>query len=39
VSSSEGVLYEVPLVAADDVERMGIFQIFSLLFRVFVGKN
>ena len=39
VSASEGVLYEMPLVAADDVDRMGIFQIFSQLFLVFVGKN
>ena len=39
VSASGCAVYEVPLVAADDVDRMGTFQIFSLLFRVFVGKN
>ncbi len=37
VTSGANTLCELPIVAADDVARMGAFQVFMRLFRVFVG--
>lgn len=39
VSAGENVIAEIPIVAADDVDRMGTIQVFWRLFRIFVGKN
>lgn len=39
VRSGETVLAEIPVVAAENVERMNVFQVFSVLFKCMVGKN
>ncbi len=39
VRSGSETVCDIPLVAADDIYRMGTFQIFLTLFRIFVGKN
>lgn len=39
VTSGANTLCELPIVAADDVARMGAFQVYMRLFRVFVGGN
>ena len=39
VSANGSTLCELPLVSADDVARMGLFQVFGTLFRLYVGQK
>ena len=37
--TGSGTIYELPIVAADDIERMGVFQLYWRMFHMFVGEQ